>query len=66
MGQHMRGDAGVPDGIMNSTACTYKEPDIVEDIKIRRLEWAVHIMMEEERIPKKVLNGNFLVFPLVL
>jgi len=32
----------------------------VEDIKIRRLEWAGHIIrMEEERIPKKVLNGNF-------
>ena len=28
--------------------------DIVEDIKIRRLEWAGHIIrMEEERIPKK-------------
>jgi ABC-type phosphate transport system auxiliary subunit len=27
----------------------------VEDIKIRRLEWAVHIIrMEEERISKKV------------
>jgi hypothetical protein len=32
----------------------------VEDIKIRRLEWAGHIIrMEVERIPKKVLNGNF-------
>jgi hypothetical protein len=32
----------------------------VEDIKIRRLELASHIItMEEERIPKKVLNGNF-------
>jgi len=31
----------------------------VEDIKIRRLEWAGHIIrMEEERIPNKVLNGN--------
>jgi hypothetical protein len=32
----------------------------VEDIKIRRLEWAGHIItMEEERIPKKkVLNRN--------
>jgi hypothetical protein len=39
----------------------YKEPNIVEDIKIRRLGWAGHIIrMEEERIPKKVLNGNFL------
>ena len=33
----------------------------MEDIKIRRLEWAGHIIrMEEERIPqKKVLNVNF-------
>jgi len=32
----------------------------VKDIKIRRLGWACHIIrMEEERIPKKVLNGNF-------
>jgi hypothetical protein len=32
----------------------------VDDIKIRRLEWAGHIIrMEEERISKKVLNGNF-------
>jgi len=31
----------------------------VEDIKIRRLEWAGRIRLEEERIPKKVLNGNF-------
>jgi hypothetical protein len=32
----------------------------VEDIKIRRLEWAGRIIgMEEERIPKKDLNGNF-------
>jgi len=32
----------------------------MEDIKIRILGWAGHIIrMEEERIPKKVLNGNF-------
>jgi len=32
----------------------------VEDIKIRRLGWASYIIRtEEERIPKKVLNGNF-------
>jgi uncharacterized Rossmann fold enzyme len=31
-----------------------KEPNIVEDIKIRRLKWASHIIrVEEERIPKK-------------
>jgi len=38
----------------------YNEPNIVEDIKIRRLVWAgLIIKMEEERIPKKVLSGNF-------
>ena len=32
----------------------------MEDIKIIRLEWAGHIIrMEEERIPKKILNGKF-------
>jgi hypothetical protein len=32
----------------------------VEDVKIRRLEWAYRIIrMEEERIPKKVPNVNF-------
>ena len=32
----------------------------MKDIKIRRLERAGHIIgMEEERIPKNVLNGNF-------
>jgi hypothetical protein len=44
----------------NELYSLYNEPNIVEDIKIRRLEWAVHVIrMEEERIPKKVLNGNF-------
>jgi len=38
----------------------YNEPNIVEDIKIRRLGWAGHIVrMEEESIPKKILNGKF-------
>ena len=38
----------------------YNEPKIGEDIKIRRLGWAGHIIrMEEERIPKNVLNRNF-------
>jgi hypothetical protein len=32
----------------------------VEDITTRRLGWARHIIrMDEERIPKKGLNGNF-------
>jgi hypothetical protein len=44
----------------NELYSLYKEPSIVEDIKIRRLEWAGHVIkMKEERIPKKVLNGNF-------
>jgi len=35
----------------------YKE---IKRIKIRRLGWAGHIVrMEEERIAKKVLKGNF-------
>ena len=38
----------------------YNEPSIVEDNKIRRLGWVGHIIrMEEERIPKKILKGNF-------
>jgi len=38
----------------------YKEPNIAEDIKIRRLGWAGHLIrMEEERFPKRGLNGNF-------
>jgi hypothetical protein len=50
--------SGVPNGI---TKCTvYTEPNIVEDIKFRRLGWAGHIIgMEEQRIPKRVLNGKF-------
>jgi hypothetical protein len=45
---------------MNSTAYTYKEPNIVEDIKIRGLGWSEHIIrLEEERIPKRGLNENF-------
>jgi hypothetical protein len=44
----------------NKLYSLYKEPNIVEDIKIRRLEWAGHIIrMEEKRIPKMVLNGKF-------
>jgi len=42
----------------NSELCSlYNEPNIVGDIKIRRLGWAGHIIrMEEERIPKKVFK----------
>jgi hypothetical protein len=44
----------------NELYSLYSEPNIVEDIKIRRLELAGHIIgTEEERIPKNVLNGNF-------
>jgi uncharacterized Rossmann fold enzyme len=40
----------------NELYSLYSEPNIVEDIKIRRLEWAGHIIrMEEERIAKKKL-----------
>jgi len=38
----------------------YNEPNVVKDIEITILGCAGHIMrMEEERIPKKVLKGNF-------
>jgi hypothetical protein len=38
----------------------YNDLNIVEDIKIKRLGWAGHIIrMEEGRIPKKVLNRKF-------
>jgi hypothetical protein len=44
----------------NELYSLYNESNIVEDIKIRRIERAGHIIrMEEERIPQKVLNGNF-------
>jgi hypothetical protein len=44
----------------NELYSLYDEPNIVEGIKIRRLGWAGRkIRMEEERIPKNVLNGNF-------
>jgi len=56
--QHKRGDAGVPDGTLNCTVYT-RSQTLWEDIKIRRLGWADHVIrMEEERIPKKGLNGN--------
>lgn len=38
----------------------YKDLNIIDDIKIKQLEWAGLIMgMEEERIPKTVRNGKF-------
>jgi hypothetical protein len=38
----------------NKLYSLYKKPNILEDIKIRTLEWAGHIItMEEERITKK-------------
>jgi hypothetical protein len=44
----------------NELYSLYSEPNIVEDIKIRRLEWAGHIIrMEEERIPKKGSKRKF-------
>ena len=40
----------------------YKDLNIVDDIKIRRLEWARHVVrMEDDRIPKKFLVENFIV-----
>ena len=38
----------------------YKDLNLVEDIKIKRLRWAGHVIrIEEERVPRKVLNGKF-------
>jgi hypothetical protein len=39
----------------------YNYLNITDDIKIRRTEWAGHVVrMEDEIVPKKVLNGKFL------
>ena len=39
----------------------YNEPNIVEDVIIRRLGWECHIIrMEEERIPKKGIKLKLL------
>jgi hypothetical protein len=44
----------------NELYSLHNDPLIVEDIRIRRLGWAGHIIrMEDERIPKRVLNGRF-------
>ena len=38
----------------------YKDLNNVDDIKIKGLRWAGHIIRKEgERIPEKVLNGKF-------
>jgi hypothetical protein len=37
----------------------YKDIDIVNDVKLRRLQWAGHVIrMSEERIPRKVMMGR--------
>jgi transcription termination factor 2 len=37
----------------------YKSPDIVTEIKVRRLEWLGHVIrMEDTRLPKIVFNGK--------
>ena len=38
----------------------YKDLNLVVDIKIKRLRWAVHVItMEEGRVQRKVLNEKF-------
>jgi hypothetical protein len=37
----------------------YNVINVVKDITIRRLGWADEIRLENERFPKKVLNGKF-------
>jgi len=37
----------------------YQNPNVITDIKLRRLQWAGHVIrMSEERIPKKLLTGR--------
>jgi hypothetical protein len=44
----------------NELYTLYNDLNIVEDTKIRRLGWVDHIIrMEEDSIPKKVLNGTY-------
>jgi hypothetical protein len=37
----------------------YKDLNILDDIKNRRLGWAGHFVMEDEKIPKQTLNVKF-------
>ena len=58
MTQYKIKEAGVLNGIVNYNL--YKNLNIVEDIKVRRLGRAGHIIRtEDESIPKKVLNEIF-------
>jgi hypothetical protein len=45
----------------NTEICnSYKNLNIVDNIKLRRLGWAGRIIrLEDERIPRKFLNGKF-------
>ena len=45
----------------NGEICNlYKDLNIVDVVKIRRLGWVCHIIrMEDERFPKIILNGKF-------
>jgi hypothetical protein len=37
----------------------YKDIDIVTDVKLRRLQWAGHVIrMPEERVPRKVMMAR--------
>jgi hypothetical protein len=31
--------------------------ELTRNIRLRRLQWVGHVMMKDERVPKKVLNG---------
>jgi hypothetical protein len=52
MAQHRRGGWWRPRW-NNKLYSLYSEPNIVEDIRIRRLEWAGHIIRMEEKKKKK-------------
>jgi hypothetical protein len=44
---------------INELYSLYKQPNIDERIKLRRLEWAGHLIrMEEQRFPTRILNGK--------